>query len=160
MEEAGRGQKPYLRLARSYPVAPEKVWRAWTDPEALKRWWGPEATDRVSVAQLDVRVGGRFRIVFGGPEGRDHECAGVYREVVPNRKLVFTWTWPNSTPERESLVTIVFRAVAEGTELDFRHEQFFDEAARDGHQRGWSGALAKLEEYLGTLPVIAERSRV
>ena len=98
--------------------------------------------------------------MFGGPEGRDHECAGVYCEVAPNRKLVFTWTWPNSTPERESLVTIVFRAVAEGTELDFRHEQFFDEAARDGHQRGWSGALAKLEEYLGTLPVIAERSRV
>jgi len=153
-------EKPSLTLNRRYPVAPEKVWRAWTDAEAVKRWWGPGPGEPVSLAELDVRVGGRFRIVFGGPEGRDHECAGVYREVVPNRKLVFTWTWPNSTPERESLVTIVFRAVAEGTELDFRHEQFFDEAARDGHQRGWSGALAKLEEYLGSLPVITERSRV
>jgi len=148
MEEAGLGQKPYLRLARSYPVAPEKVWRAWTDPEALKRWWGPEATDRVSVAQLDVRVGGRFRIVFGGPQGTDHEVCGVYQEVVPSRKLVFTWTWPRTTPERESVVTLEFRKVARGTELVFRHEQLFDEAVRDGHRRGWTESLVKLEQFL------------
>jgi uncharacterized protein YndB with AHSA1/START domain len=102
----------------------------------------------VSLAQLDVRVGGRFRIVFGGRQGTDHEVQGVYREVVPNRRLVFTWTWPNTTPERESVVTIVFKAVGSGTELDFRHDQFFDEAARDGHLRGWSGALEKLDAYL------------
>jgi uncharacterized protein YndB with AHSA1/START domain len=100
------------------------------------------------VAELDVRVGGRFRIVFGGPQGRDHECAGIYREVVPNRKLVFTWCWPNTTPERVSLVTIHFKPVAGGTDLEFLHEQFFDEAARDGHQRGWGEAFAKLEHYL------------
>jgi len=102
----------------------------------------------VSVAELDVRVGGRFRIVFGGAEGRDHECAGTYREVVPNEKLVFTWCWPNSTPERVSLVTIVFRAAGGGTELDFRHEQFFDAAARDGHRRGWGESFAKLDAFL------------
>jgi uncharacterized protein YndB with AHSA1/START domain len=79
------------------------------------------------VAQLDVRVGGRFRIVFGGAEGKDHEVQGVYKEVVPNRKLVFTWTWPNSTPERESLVTIEFKAAGGGTELAFLHQQLFDE---------------------------------
>ena len=149
MEEARLREKPFLNLVRHYPVAPEKVWRAWTDPEAIKRWWGPGTPhDPVSLAQLDVRVGGRFRIVFGGPKGTDHEVQGVYREVVPGRKLVFTWTWPNSTPERESVVTIVFKATAGGTEIDFRHDRFFDEAARDGHQRGWSGALAKLDEFL------------
>ena len=142
-------EKPFLALERSYPVGPEKVWRAWTDPEALKRWWGPKAVgDQVSLAQLDVRVGGRFRIVFGGPDGKAHECAGIYREVVPNRKLVFTWTWPNSTPERESLVTITFRATQGGTELVFLHEQFFDEKVRDDHQRGWSGTFDKLERFL------------
>jgi uncharacterized protein YndB with AHSA1/START domain len=148
MEQAGLRERPFLNLHRRYPVAPEKVWRAWTDPEAIKRWWGPDAGDRVSLAQLDVRVGGRYRIVFGGPQGTEHEVQGVYREVVPNRRLVFTWTWPNSTPERESLVTIVFKAAGGGTELDFRHEQFLDEAARDGHQRGWSGAFDKLEQFL------------
>ena len=141
-------EKPFLTLNRLYPVAPEKVYRAWTDPEAIKRWWGPGGNEQVSAAELDVRVGGRFRIVFGGPEGRDHECAGVYREVVPPRKLVFTWTWPRTTPERESLVTIVLRARGGGTELDFRHEQLFDETVRDNHQRGWSEALAKLDAFL------------
>ncbi len=86
--------------------------------------------------------------MFGGPDGKAHECAGVYREVVPNRKLVFTWTWPNTTPERESLVTIVFLASGSGTELAFRHEQLFDEKVRDDHKRGWTGALAKLDEFL------------
>ena len=148
MEQTRLAEKPSLSIARSYPVASEKVWRAWTDPQAIKKWWGPGGNDPVSVAELDVRVGGRFRMVFGGAQGRDHECAGIYREVVPNRKLVFTWTWPNSTPERVSQVTITFKAVGGGTDLMFLHEQFFDEAARDGHQGGWNESFAKLERFL------------
>ena len=147
MEQATR-QKPFLNLVRAYPVAPEKVWRAWTDAQAVKKWWGPGPGEPVAVAELDVRVSGRFRIVFGGPQGTAHEVQGTYQEVVPNRKLVFTWTWPNSTPERESVVTIVFRAADGGTELDFRHEQLFDEKVRDDHQRGWTGSLDKLEKFL------------
>ena len=141
-------EKPSLSLQRHYPVAPEKVWRAWTDPQALARWWGPGPGEPVSLAELDVRVGGRFRIVFGGPDGKMHECAGVYQEVVPNKKLVFTWSWPNSTPERISVVTITFSAVNDGTELNFRHEQLFDEKARDDHKRGWTATLDKLTEFL------------
>jgi uncharacterized protein YndB with AHSA1/START domain len=148
MEPARLAEKPSLALTRSYSVAPEKVWRAWTDPEAVKRWWGPGPGEPVSLAELDVRVGGRFRIVFGGPDGKLHECAGVYREVEPNRKLVFTWCWPNTTPERVSVVTISFHAVEEGTRLDFRHEQLFDDKARDDHKRGWGESLAKLGAYL------------
>ena len=146
--EPGLAEKPSLTLNRHYPVAPEKVWRAWTDPQAVKRWWGPTPGEPVSVAELDVRVGGRFRIVFGGPDGKMHECAGTYKEVVPNKKLVFTWCWPNSTPERVSVVTIVFKDLNGKTELVFTHEQLFDEAARDGHKRGWTGALDKLEHFL------------
>jgi uncharacterized protein YndB with AHSA1/START domain len=148
MEQARVQQKPFLTLERRYPVAPEKLWRAWTDPEALRRWWGPSPGDRVSVAELDVRVEGRFRIVFGGAEGTEHECAGVYRQVVPNRKLVFTWSWPRTTPERVSLVTIELRKRDKETELLFRHEGFFDEKVRDGHKEGWSGAFEKLSGYL------------
>jgi len=102
----------------------------------------------VSLAELDVRVGGRFRIVFGGADGKLHECAGVYKEVVPNKMLSFSWHWPRSTPERVSLVTIQFNAAGAGTELDFRHEQFYDDAARDGHNRGWNAALDKLADFL------------
>jgi uncharacterized protein YndB with AHSA1/START domain len=101
----------------------------------------------VSLAELDVRVGGRFRIVFGGPDGKMHECAGVYKEVVPNRKLVFTWHWPNSTPDRVSVVTIVFKEVNGETDLLFKHEELFDEKARDDHKRGWSASLDKLADF-------------
>jgi len=158
MEQAGLKDKPSLAIDRHYPVAPEKVWRAWTDPQAIAKWWGPGGHDPVSHAELEVRVGGRFRIVFGGPKGTDHECAGIYKEVVPNRKLVFTWCWPNTTPERVSQVTILFKAAGGGTDLQFRHEQFFDAAARDGHLRGWSETFVKLEHFLaGERPSLTVR---
>jgi uncharacterized protein YndB with AHSA1/START domain len=148
MDQAKLAEKPALNLQRHYRVAPEKVWRAWTDPQAIKRWWGPGGQDPVAVAELDVRVGGSFRIVFGGATGTDHEVRGVYKEVVPNKKLVFTWTWPRTTPERESLVTILFKADGGGTALDFRHSELFDETVRDGHKRGWSESLVKLDRFL------------
>jgi len=148
MEQAKLAEKPFLALDRSYPAAPEKVWRAWTDPQAVRQWFGPGPGEPVSVAELDVRVGGRFRIVFGGKDGGAHEVQGTYREVVPPRRLVFTWTWPNSTPERESLVTLVFRAEGRGTVLEFRHERLFDEKVRDDHRRGWTSALEKLHHFL------------
>jgi uncharacterized protein YndB with AHSA1/START domain len=67
--------------------------------------------------------------------------------VIPNEKLVFTWAW-KSTPERESLVTLTFKRDGDGTIMTLLHEQFFDEAARDRHRSGWTGALDKLEKYL------------
>jgi uncharacterized protein YndB with AHSA1/START domain len=148
MDQAKLAEKPALSLQRRYSVAPEKVWRAWTDPQALKQWWGPGGPEAVSLVQLDVRVGGRFRIVFGGPQGDEHEVQGTYKEVVANRRLAFTWTWPRTTPERESLVTITFKPAAGGTELEFVHAQHFDEKVRDGHLRGWTEAFVKLERYL------------
>ena len=158
MEEARVVDKPSLTLTREYAAPPERLWRAWTDAKALKQWWGPGPGEPVSVAELDVRVGGRFRICFGGADGNAHECAGTYKEVAKPGKLVFTWTWPRSTPERESLVTILFNAKGRGTELVFRHERFFDEKVRDDHKRGWSGLLEGLERYL-TGPVLAGESR-
>lgn len=148
MEQAKLAEKPSLNLQRRYPVAPEKVWRAWTDPQALKQWWGPGGPEAVSLVQLDVRVGGRFRILFGGPHGDEHEVQGTYKEVVANRRLAFTWTWPRTTPERESLVTITFKPAAHGTELEFVHAQHFDESVRDGHLRGWTEAFVKLDRFL------------
>ena len=99
-------------------------------------------------AELDVRVGGRYRISFtDATSGEYHEVGGVYREVVPNERLVFTWAW-HSTPERESLVTITLKPDAAGTLMTFHHEQFADEAARDNHQRGWSTFFDKLENFV------------
>jgi len=102
----------------------------------------------VALAELDARVGGRFRIEFGGPRGTEHEVRGVYREVIPDRRLAFTWTWPRTTPERESLVTIELRKAGRGTEMVFTHARHFDEKVRDGHRQGWRETFAKLEGFL------------
>ncbi len=147
MESFLLDERPSLTITRTYGAGPEKVWRAWTDADAVRIWWGP-GNEPVSLAELDVRVGGRYRIVFGGPEGKSYECHGVYKEVVPLRRLVFTWIRPDLPPQPESLVTITLRAARGGTELVFRHEQFADQAVRDDHNQGWSGAFAKLDGFL------------
>jgi uncharacterized protein YndB with AHSA1/START domain len=138
--------KPSLTLKRRLKASPAKVFAAWTDPEKMKRWMGPEGVTPLR-AEIDPRVGGRYRLVMRSPDGEEHDVSGVYREVVPNRKLAFSWAW-QSTPERESLVTIELSPVTEGTMLTLTHEQFFDEKARDDHGHGWNLALDRLEATL------------
>jgi uncharacterized protein YndB with AHSA1/START domain len=111
------------------------------------RWFGPGDTGSVTLAEVDLRVGGRYHIVFHTPDGEDHDVSGIYREVEPMRRLVFSWAW-KSTPERVSQVSIELRVVPGGTDLHFVHEQFFDQQARDNHERGWLPTFAKLEAFL------------
>jgi len=138
--------KPSLTLKRRLNAAPEKVYAAWTDPEKIVKWFGPDAGAVKSVV-LDVRTGGRYAIVFSTADGEEHHVSGVYREVIPDERLNFTWSW-RTTPERESLVTILIKPDGDGSVLTLIHEQFFDEAARDRHEHGWIGCLNKLELYL------------
>ena len=79
--------------------------------------------------------------------GETHRVGGVFREIVPDRRLVYTWAW-ESTPERESLVTVEFRPHGQGTELLLVHERFADRDARDRHSEGWLGCLGRFERYL------------
>jgi uncharacterized protein YndB with AHSA1/START domain len=135
--------KPSLTLKRRFNAPPAKVFAAFTDPQTIARWFGPEGVEKVN-AESDLRVGGRYRIVMH-MGGEAHDVSGAYREIVPNEKLVYTWAW-KSTPERESLVTITFKPDGAGTLLTLAHEQFVDADARDRHQHGWTGALDKLEK--------------
>jgi uncharacterized protein YndB with AHSA1/START domain len=141
--------KPSLTIRRRYNAPAAKVFNAWTDPEKMRWWFGPAGVEVVR-AESDARVGGRYRIVAQSPSGEEHDVSGVFREVVPNEKLVFTWAW-RSTPERESLVTVEFERDGSGTLLTLTHEHFFDEAARDRHQHGWSATLDRLQRMLPDL---------
>ena len=140
-------QAPSLTLKRTLKAPAEKVFAAWTRPEALKRWMGPSDDYAVVTAETDVRVGGRYLIVMRMPDQAEHRVIGVYKEIVPNRKLAFTWAW-ESTPERESLVTVTIKPTDGGCELTLLHERFFDEEARDRHRQGWTGTMERLERYL------------
>jgi len=138
--------KPSLTIKRRYNAPPTQVFRAWTDPQKLGRWFCPAGCQPV-LAETDARIGGHYRIVVRAPSGEEHDVSGAFREVVPDRKLVFTWAW-RTTPERESLVTVELKPDGDGTLLTLVHEQFFDEAARDRHESGWRPALDRLAEVL------------
>jgi uncharacterized protein YndB with AHSA1/START domain len=113
----------------------------------MKRWMGPGKITTIR-AESDARVGGRYRIVMHNPEtGAQFDVSGVFREVIADEKLVYTWGGTLS-PEPETLVTVTFKKDGDGTLLTLTHEQFIDEAARDSHNQGWDGALVKLEKYL------------
>ena len=139
--------RPSLSFTRRLKAPPAKVYAAWTDPQKIIRWFGrSDAKPDSFHAEVDARIGGRFRVSFSTTE-EYYEVDGVYREVVPNERLVFSWAW-HSTPERQSQVTVALKPDGDGTLLTVLHEQLFDQAARDGHERGWIGALDKLENYL------------
>ena len=140
------GERPSLTLTRHFKAPPERVYQAWTDPEKIVHWFGPDAGP-VLRAEADVTVGGRYRVVFQTLDGEEHDVSGLYREVVPNEKLVFSWTW-RTMPERTSLVTVTMKAEEDGTLFTLTHAQFADEKARDDHNRGWSGCLNKLGDFL------------
>jgi uncharacterized protein YndB with AHSA1/START domain len=96
------------------------------------------------LAEVDARPGGRFRVAMKGADEEVHDVSGIYKEFVPNEKLVMSWCWI-TMPERESQLTITLKADGEMTVLTLLHEMFADEQARDDHNNGWSQALDKLE---------------
>ena len=141
--------KPSLTVKRRLKASPAKVFAAWTDPEKIKRWMGPEQF-KTAQAESDARVGGRYRFVMLSPDGEKHGVGGIYREVVANEKLVFSWAWDAAPGDEayESLVTVLFKPDGDGTLLTLTHEQLFDEESRVGHGKGWNGALDKLEKFV------------
>lgn len=110
------------------------------------QWFGPATVKPGSLsADIDLRVGGRYRISFTNEGGEYFEVGGVYRDVVPNQRLVFSWAW-HSTPERESVVSLELKPDGGGTLLVLGHAQFFDETARNNHERGWTELLTELDK--------------
>ena len=145
--------KPSLMIRRRIAAPPAKVYAAWTQPEKLARWWGPEGCEMID-ASIDAKIGGTFRIRFKEPgqDGEIHDVSGTYDAVETDQKLSFSWHWI-TMPERTSHVTLTLTPDADGaaTILVLHHEQFADQAARDGHEGGWNSTLDKLETYCAGL---------
>ena len=144
---ASSTEKISLQVRRTFKAPRERVFKAWTEPEQMKQWWAP-GDMTLPIAEAELRVGGIFRIGMREPGGAMHITSGVYREVVPNEKVSFTWQWEDWDDPVEMLVTLEFRDVEGGTELTLTHEFFPDEAAREAHGEGWGGCLDNLEKFL------------
>ena len=129
------------------PVSCGEVYAAWTQPELVREWFSPSAEMDVPVAELDVRKGGRYRIVMQEKNGDVYSPSGVYEQVLPGRKLVFTWTWEGS--DATTRVTVELCELAgDETELTLTHEGFPDNESRSKHEDGWNGCLGRLESLL------------
>lgn len=137
-----------LTLERRVDAPRDRVWRAWTDPAEVKKWWGSGDNYAESV-EMDVRVGGRFRIVMRGAEGGRYVAEGTYEEVVPSVKLVHTWMWGDGAwADIDMRVTIEFSDDGDGTKIVLTHENFPDQEACDIHNQGWTGQLGSMEKYI------------
>jgi uncharacterized protein YndB with AHSA1/START domain len=142
-------EKTSLEVTRFINAPRARVYRAWTDPEQLKEWWGPEGV-RTRKITTDVRVGGEYRWDLINQDGEEMTVHGEYRELVPNEKIVFTWQWDDDEAwqNRTSVVTVEFSDRDGGTEVRLTHVQLPSEASRDRHTEGWNSVIDRLEKFL------------
>lgn len=143
----GENETGLLTLAtrRSIRADASKLFRMWTQPQHLRNWWGPKGV-RCSDAEVDLRVGGSYRIANRFPDGKVVWIAGEFEVIDPPRKLVYTWRLEPGFGAVER-VTVRFEARDRVTDVVVLHERIADETLRHQHAAGWEGCLAGLAEY-------------
>lgn len=141
-----------LVLTRVFNAPRALVFKLWTEPEHVARWWGCPQTGTVDFRN-DLRPGGEFTAVMNLEGGATHRIWGTYREIVEPERLVFTWSWRGSEgfAGRDTLVTVTLAEKDGGTEVTLRHEAFAETEARDLHGQGWGSSLDRLEGLLAAL---------
>ena len=142
-------EKTSLEIKKFINALPARVYDAWTDPARLKQWFGPENV-RTRNITAEVRVGGKYRWDVITQDGEDLAAFGEYRELVPGKKIVFTWQWDDDEAweNRTSVVTVELAEHRGGTELRLKHEQLPSEESQNRHNEGWNSLLDRLEHFL------------
>ena len=138
-----------LVIRRTFNAPRELVFRAWTEPQLLAQWSCPRGFS-VTEQSGELRVGGSFATTMRSREGTEHRLRGVYREIVPPERLVFTHSWVDErgSPGPETLVTVTLTEHHGGTEMTFHQGMFASVGARDGHEQGWQSCFERLAELL------------
>jgi uncharacterized protein YndB with AHSA1/START domain len=134
-----------VRLERQVRVPPERAFRAWTAPDEVRRWWCPNGFVPEDI-EIDLRIGGRFRLAMRSAEGNRFVASGTYTDVDPPRRIAHSWVWDH-TPEVETYVTVEFRPDGGGTRIVLTHDGFPDAAAAARHREGWTSLLDNLDAY-------------
>lgn len=147
-----------LQLTRVFDAPRELVFRAWTDEKQFAQWFGAAACGGAALRKVkaDARVGGKYRLQVQKPDGEFFTSVGVYREVKPPEKLVFTWQFEKDgsgddfeeVEPPEMLVTVEFKARGQQTELTLTHEKFASVESRDRHNDGWNRCLDSLGKFV------------
>jgi uncharacterized protein YndB with AHSA1/START domain len=150
MKSEGTESASRLVVRRTYAAPQDKVFRAWTDPEQIVQWMSPSEGIRAEFAEVDLRVGGQYRIGYRTPNGLA-VVGGRFTHVAAPERLAYTWVWepPNDNAGAETLVTVEFREKAGATELVLTHERFPNATMRAKHEHGWTGVLESLAAFVG-----------
>jgi len=154
--ETQRVAEHELLIERVFNTPRELVFKAWTDPQHARQWFGPRDHPAREVT-MDVRPGGRWRGCLRSIEtGQELWLGGVYREIVPPERLVFTFAWEEEGERGlETLVTIIFAEHEGKTHMTLRQTPFQSDGERDGHRGGWSSAFDRLDELVSRQPIRA-----
>jgi uncharacterized protein YndB with AHSA1/START domain len=137
-----------LHMKRVLPAPRERVFRACTEPEELAEWWGPKGFTARSI-ELDLRVGGNYRIAMQPPDGDFFYLFGEFREVDPTAQLAYTFLYEDPDPDdQETVVSLSFGDLGVWTELVFTQRAFATEGRRALHEQGWTDSLDRLQELL------------
>jgi uncharacterized protein YndB with AHSA1/START domain len=152
-------EKIKLQLTRVFDAPREVVYRAWTDPNQFKQWFGAAACGGATLesVKVDARVGGKYRLQVRKPDGEYFTSVGVYREVTEPERLVFTWQFEKDgsgteygeVEPPEMVVTVGFKARGKQTQLTLTHEKFGSVESRDRHEEGWKRCLDSLGKFCG-----------
>ena len=139
-------EKLSLQITRLLKAPRHRVYAAWTDPGEIIKWFGPDDIQTTKVV-ADARIDGELRWDLMTSDGEAMTMRGQYRELQPDRKVVFTWRWEDDETweSHTSIVTVELQDRDGGTELRLTHERLPTEQSADNHTRGWSGALDKLQ---------------
>ena len=134
-----------LEVRYRFKASRERLFEAWTKPAALKQWFRVHPSYSTPIAEIDLQVGGHYRLGMQTPEGELLVAAGEYRQIEQPRKLSFTWAWEHAPADSlPTLVTVEISDFDGGTEVVLRHEAFISEEQRDSHLQGWQGCFEQL----------------
>jgi uncharacterized protein YndB with AHSA1/START domain len=137
---------PAVEIRRTFNAPRAKVFAAWTRPEELQKWSAPGPM--TAKAEIDLKVGGHYKITMTDPSGGARVVGGEYRVVDPPSRLVYSWAWLDRENAAQTLVTIDFHERGKTTEVVLRHEGFLTEQDCKRHEEGWNGSLAKLVKVI------------
>jgi len=140
-----------LRLERTFDAPAEAVFDAWTNPEVLRRWWAAAPGWSTPLAEVDLRVGGRYRLSMEDPDaGTLHTVRGEYSEVRRPERLVYSWCWEEDGGRTGHVSTVAVDFLGEGgrTTVVLEHSGLASAESRDRHGEGWTGCLENLKQRI------------
>ncbi len=135
-----------LDISRVVKAKPGAVFDAFTKPEVLKTWWGPEGMT-CPKADIDCRAGGTYETLMQAPDGTTRDVRGTFTEIEPGKKVAYTWAWyTDDKPGPESSVAVSFAEKDGDTEVHLHHEGFTNQEECDQHNWGWTSSFNCLEK--------------